>query len=58
MRALEQENAQRAAVQEALGRLREITGVRAYSGGGRGVRFYRPDEMETIAGVRIVGVLR
>jgi hypothetical protein len=44
-------------VQEAVGRLREVTGVRSY-GGGANARFYRPDKAEVVDGLRIVGVLR
>jgi len=56
----EQDAAQRAAVQEALGRLREVTGMRGYSVGGRGVRFHRPEEIKAIGNVRFgaYGVLR
>ena len=53
-----EENAQRAAVQEAIGRLSELTGARAYGGAYGRVRFYRKDEINTVDGVRFVGVVR
>jgi len=57
-RTIGEENAKRAAVQEAVGRLSEITGMRAYGGAHGRVRFYTPEEMQTVGNVRIVGVLR
>jgi hypothetical protein len=49
-------SAKRAAVQEAAGRLSELTGARAYGGAIGRVRFYTSEEMKGIGGVRIVSV--
>jgi hypothetical protein len=57
-RTLEEENAKRAAVQEAVGRLTELTGARAYGGAYGRMRFYNRDEIRMIDGVRVVGVSR
>jgi hypothetical protein len=54
----EQADAQRAAVQEAVGRLTEITGMRAYRGSSGNVRFYEEDQVKMMSNLRVVGVLR
>jgi hypothetical protein len=45
-------------VQEAVGRLSEIVGVRADGSGGGNVRFHPEDQCRIIDGVTIVGVVR